>query len=102
VFSSTLPDVVWSNAGLSGRAVEEEIPELLDEPGKDVICFGGGRFARSLARHRLVDEYRLTVHPVALGEGLPLFHGLPEPLRLVLASSTVYTNGSVDQVYTPA
>jgi hypothetical protein len=39
---------------------------------------------------------------LALGEGLPLFHGLPEPLRLVLASSTVYTDGSVSQVYTPA
>jgi dihydrofolate reductase len=61
-----------------------------------------GRFAHWLARHRLIDEYRLTVPPAALGEGLPLFRGLPEPLRLVLASSTVYTDGSVDQVYTPA
>jgi dihydrofolate reductase len=102
VFSSTLPDVKWSNARLSRRAVEDPVPDLLDEQGKDVICFGGARFAHSLARHRLIDEYRLTVHPVALGEGLPLFHGLPEPLRLVLASSTVYTDGSVSQVYTPA
>ena len=53
-------------------------------------------------RHGLIDEYRLIVHPVALGQGLPLLHGLPEPLRLDLASSTVYTDGSVNQVYTPA
>ena len=39
-------------------------------------------FARSLAAHGLIDEYRINVQPVALGDGLPLLHGLPEPLRL--------------------
>ena len=63
--------------------------------------FGGARIAHSLMRHRLIDEYRLTIHPVALGEGLPLMHGLPEPQRLELVSSTVYTDGSVAQVYRP-
>ena len=47
----------------------------------------------------MVNEYRLTVHPVALGEGLPLMHGLPEPQRLELVSSTVYADGCVMQVF---
>jgi dihydrofolate reductase len=58
--------------------------------------------AHALARHRLIDEYRLTIHPVALGDGLPLWHGLAEPQRLRLISSTVYADGSVPQQYTPA
>ena len=63
-------------------AIEDEIPALKREPGKDIVCFGGASFARALAAARLIDEYRLTVHPVVLGEGVPLLHGLPEPQRL--------------------
>ena len=102
VFSTTLPAVEWSNARLSRSAIEYEIPALKQEPGDDIICFGGARFAHALARERLIDEYRLTVHPVALGQGLPLLHGLPEPQRLDFVSSTAYADGSVTHEYTPA
>jgi dihydrofolate reductase len=101
VFSSTLPAVEWNNAHLSRDAVEDEIPRLKAEPGRDIIAFGGARFAHSLARHRLIDEYRLTVQPVVLGDGLPLLHGLPEPQRLNLVSTTTYADGSVTHEYTP-
>jgi dihydrofolate reductase len=73
VFSQSLSEVTWSNARLSRAPIEDEI-----------------------------DEYRLTVHPVALGDGLPLMHGLPEPLRLEMISSTAYADGCVTQVFTPA
>jgi dihydrofolate reductase len=101
VFSQTLEDVEWENARLTRDAVEDAIPKLKADGGdKDIICFGGARFAHSLARHRLIDEYRLTIQPVALGDGLPLLHGLPEAQRLVLQSSSVYPDGAVTQVYT--
>jgi dihydrofolate reductase len=74
---------------------------LKAEPGGDIVVFGGGHIAHSLIRHRLVDEYRLTVHPVALGEGISLMHGLPEPQRFALVGATVYTDGSVVQVLRP-
>ena len=99
VFSSTLTEVEWSNARVSDRPVEEEIPELKAEAGKDIVVFGGASFARSLAGHGLIDEYRLIVQPVALGDGIPLLHGLPEPLRLELVSSTVYADGPIAQTY---
>jgi dihydrofolate reductase len=102
VFSQSLSAVEWNNATLSGRPVEEEIPERKAEGGKDMVVFGGARIANSLIRERLVDEYRLTIHPVALGEGLPLMHGLPEPQRFEMVSSTVYADGSVGQVLRPA
>jgi dihydrofolate reductase len=101
VFSQSLPAVEWNNATLSRRPVEEEIPERKAEGGNDMVVFGGARIANSLIRARLVDEYRLTIHPVALGEGLPLMHGIPEPQRFELVSSTVYADGSVAQVLRP-
>jgi dihydrofolate reductase len=70
VYSQSLSEVSWSNARISRAALADEIPELKREPGKDMVVFGGARIANSLMRERLIDEYRLTVHPVALGEGL--------------------------------
>jgi dihydrofolate reductase len=98
VFSQSLDAVDWNNTRVTRRPLAEEIPGLKREDGKDMIAFGGARIANSLIRERLVDEYRLTVHPVALGAGLPLMHGLPEPERFELVSSTAYADGSVVQV----
>jgi dihydrofolate reductase len=101
VFSSTLTKLDWSNARVSGRPVEEEIPELKAEPGKDIVVFGGVSFARSLAAHGLIDEYRINVQPVALGDGLPLLGGLPEPQPLELVASTAWADGPITQTYVP-
>jgi dihydrofolate reductase len=98
VFSQSLSEVTWHDARLSRAPLEVELPALKRGPGKDLVVFGGARIAHSLIRHRLIDEYRLTVHPVALGEGLPLMHGLPEPQRLELISSNAYADGCITQV----
>jgi dihydrofolate reductase len=101
VFSQSLSAVEWNNARVTRRPLEEEVPELKREPGRDIVVFGGARIAHSLIRERLVDECRLTVHPVALGDGLSLMHGLPEPQRFELVSSTAYADGCVAQVLRP-
>lgn len=101
VFSQSLPAVEWSNASLTRRPLAEEIPERKAEAGKDIVVFGGVRIAHSLIRERLVDEYRLTIHPVALGDGLPLMHGIPEPQRFETVSSTAYADGTLSQVMRP-
>lgn len=101
VFSSTLSEVEWSNARLCDRPIAQEIPALKREPGKDLVVFGGATFARALAAEGLIDEYRLVVQPVALGDGLPLLPGLAEPFRLELVSSTAYADGLTVQTYIP-
>jgi dihydrofolate reductase len=102
VFSQSLSEVDWSNTRISRRPIAEEIPELKAEGGKDMVFFGGARLGQSLVRERLVDELRLTVHPVALGEGLPLLAGLPEPQRFEPVSATTYADGSISQVLRPS
>jgi dihydrofolate reductase len=99
VFSQGLDEVTWNNARLAQAPLEEEVRALKREPGKDIVVFGGGRIAHSVMALGLVDEYRLTIQPVALGDGMPLMHGLPEPRRLELISSTAYADGCVAQVY---
>src|SRR5215472_15100679 len=43
------------------------------EPGRDIYVTGGAQFARSLSQRGLIEEYNLTLHPLLLGSGMPLF-----------------------------
>jgi dihydrofolate reductase len=74
---------------------------LKQKSGKDILAHGGAGFAQSLARLGLIDEYRLLVHPVALGWGLPLFAELPAPMDLKLISTSIFRSGVAAQVYRP-
>jgi len=76
VFSKTLTKADWPQSTIASGDLAEEINALKCEPGKDLIAWGGAAFAQSLSRLRLVDDYRLVLQPVTLGEGLPLFAGL--------------------------
>jgi dihydrofolate reductase len=99
VFSSSRSNATWNNTRITATPVQVEMPALKREPGNDIVVFGGVSFARSLAALRLIDEYRITVQPFALGDGLPLLHGLPEPIELDLISSTTYADGPITHVY---
>jgi dihydrofolate reductase len=95
VFTSAPLEFEWANARRSAAPLGEEIAALRAEADGAVVCFGGGQLAHSLVRERLVDEYRLTVHPVALGDGLPLWHGLPELQRFRVVGATTWADGAV-------
>jgi dihydrofolate reductase len=95
----------WTAPIVASGDLADEIARLKGEdgtPGKDIMAHGGASFAQSLARSNLIDEYRLVVHPVAIGKGLPLFGGLTAPLEMKLVSATVFATGVVAQVYRPA
>ena len=102
VFSKTLTKADWARSTIASGDLTDEITALKREPGKDMIAWGGAAFAQSLSRLRLVDEYRLVVQPVALGDGLPLFAGLTAPFVLDLVEARAYADGAVLHVYRPA
>ena len=58
------------------------------------MAHGGAAFVQALSRHGLIDEYRLVILPVALGNGLPLFKDLAKPLRLDLAEARSFPDGT--------
>jgi dihydrofolate reductase len=102
--SSTRPASAesWNEATVVTGHLADEIAGLKQQAGKDILAHGGAGFAQALVSLGLIDEYRLIVHPVALGRGLPLFSRLSKPLDLELVSSTAFNSGSVAQVYSPA
>jgi dihydrofolate reductase len=102
VFSKTLDSAEWSGSRVARGDLDEEVSALRREPGGDIIAWGGASFVQALSRAALVDEYRLVVNPVALGDGLPLFKDLPAPIGLQLVEATSYASGAVLHVYRPA
>ena len=72
---------------------------LLSGPGKDLWLCGGGKVAAFLASLGLIDELRLKVNPVVLGDGIPLFEGLSAPISARLEDVKAYKNGVVLQSY---
>jgi len=72
VFSTTL-SAVEGNARLASGGLAEEIGRLRAEPGEGDIWIGGATLAAEAAASGLIDEYRLRVHPVLVGGGIPFF-----------------------------
>ena len=79
-----------------------ELARQKAQPGKDLIAYGGASFVRDLIRHDLIDEYRLVIHPVALGKGLGIFDGLEKPLALKLVSSSAFPGGTTARIFARA
>ncbi len=92
----------WTDATVASGDLAEEIARLKQQPGKDILAHGGARFAQSLVKLGVIDEYRLLVHPVALGSGLFLFSTLAKTIHFTLLSMTAFSAGAVAHVYRPA
>jgi dihydrofolate reductase len=99
VFSKTLEAATWTDSRIARGDLRDEIASLKRQPGKPILAHGGARFAQSLSKLDLIDEYCLVTHPVALGGGLPLFKDLPGTLNLELQNTTSFPSGVVAHVY---
>jgi dihydrofolate reductase len=88
VVSSTLQTVEWNNSHLLSGGVIDAVTALKRRPGRDLLVVGSATLVRALARYLLVDLYRFTVYPVALGSGKRLFDGQRIELDLVGHRST--------------
>jgi len=102
VFSKTLERADWSDSRVAHGDLAEEISALRREPGGEIIAWGGASFVQALSRLGLVDEYRLVINPIALGNGLPLFKDLADPIELQLIDARTFANGAALHVYQPA
>ena len=93
VYSRTLERADW-NATVVGEVDPDEVRRLRAQSGGD-LALGGADLIAEFARHDLIDEYRIYVHPVLLGAGRPLFpaDGDRRPLRLT--GSRAFGNGVV-------
>jgi dihydrofolate reductase len=77
----------------------EEINTLKNTPGKDIWLYGGASLITTFIKLGLVDEFRLSVHPVVLGEGKPLFMDIQERVNLKLVNTKTFSSGVVQLIY---
>jgi dihydrofolate reductase len=99
VFSKTLPVGERDGVRFVKDSPERLVQELRKKPGKDIWHMGGGELAREFLRMDLVDEIRLGIVPVLLGEGIPLFpSGFPQR-EFLLTECKSYSKGMVSLVY---
>ncbi|MCK8485769.1 dihydrofolate reductase family protein [Paenibacillus sp. MBLB2552] len=99
VFSTTLEKVDWNNSRLVNKDIEKEIRRLKQQPGKDMVILGSPRLAHHFMQLDLIDEYKITVSPVLIGKGLPLFQGLKEKINLKLIENKTFDSGAIGLMY---
>ena len=102
VASRTLTSLEWENSTLLEGDVADAVRELKASDGGDINVVGSGDLAQTLMRHDLVDEYRLTIHPVIIGTGKRLFADGAVPTALEPVSVSTTKSGTVVGVYRPA
>lgn len=101
VFSRTLASADWVNSRLVGTDAAEEVARLKGEPGGDILVFGSADLCASLMQAGLIDEYRLGVNPIVLGEGKPLFKPGTGPAKMRLLEARPLQTGCILCFYAP-
>ena len=79
--------------------IAQEVAAIKQQPGKNIWLYGGSELITSFMQLGLIDEYRLSVHPVILGSGKPLFANLEDRLTLKLIDTRKFASGVVQLIY---
>ena len=98
VFSHTLKNVEWESAKLASRHIEEEVLELRQQSGKDILV-GSRSLIIQLMNLNLIDEFQLCIHPVVEGNGLPLFENISDRTIFKLVKTKTFNGGAVILYY---
>jgi dihydrofolate reductase len=101
VVSSTLSDPEWNNSHVLGDDLTAEVNRLKGEIDGDILVNGSVQLVGALADAGLVDEYRLMVFPVVLGQGKKLFGDTGPKAPMNLTQSETVGDGVQILVYMP-
>jgi|SRR5215212_6610936 dihydrofolate reductase len=97
VVSSTLDKPEWTNTTVL-RSLDDA-KQAKDEVDGDLVVHGSAQLVQGLLEQDLVDELRLMVFPVVLGEGKRLFGATSDKKRLQLADSKIVGDGVAILIY---
>lgn len=101
VFSKTLKSIDWENTTLDNGDLIASINKLKDQPGGDIIAYGGSLFVSSLIKNGLIDEYNLFINPAAIANGKTIFNSIEQKLELELIEAIPFDCGIIAQCYKP-
>jgi dihydrofolate reductase len=102
VVSRTLTDPEWTNTTVLDGDLTESAAMLKERHDGDIVVHGSVSVAQALIENNLVDELRLMVFPVILGQGKRLFGETSDKKALRLAESTTVGDSVTILIYRPA
>ena len=95
ILSRTMKGTNLPNTKIISENIANEIIQLKQAPGQDILIFGSPSASHSLMAESLIDDYWLFVNPILLGEGMPLFKGIKNRTRLKLVETIPFSSGVV-------
>lgn len=87
------------NATFLCHDIINKVSDIKKEGGKDIWLYGGASLIKTFINLGLIDQYRISVHPIALGGGKPLFENLENRVKLKLVKTKVFHSGVVQLIY---
>ncbi|HEX7904553.1 MAG TPA: dihydrofolate reductase family protein [Chitinophagaceae bacterium] len=100
VLSKTLKEEKLVNTFIISDNVTDQVKQLKQGAGKDIVMFGSPSAAHTLMAENLIDVYWLFVNPILVGEGIPLFKKINHKTNLNLLSTATFPSGVVCLHYT--
>lgn len=79
------PLVTFTNQDISSFA-----KEMKEKPGKNIWVIGGSRLLHSFVNENLIDEWVISIAPVLIGKGIPLFREFDFEIRFKLKAVRSY------------
>ena len=98
VLSTTPKTTNWENTEFIESL--EDISKIKNSMGADIQVWGSSKLVQLLFKHDLVDELRLKIYPLMLGEGKKLFDNGAFPAEFTLTESKTTTKGIILANYT--
>lgn len=99
IISSKPVEIKTDSTYQLSESLDQIVKDLLNEEGKDIWVVGGGVLISSLLNMGLIDEMLITITPVILGEGIPLFPYNPKETKFELIKTEAFNTGFVNLVY---
>jgi dihydrofolate reductase len=102
VFSTALEHADWSDTTVIGGDAVERIDEVKASPGGELLVLGSAHLTASFAAAGALDELRIMVCPIVLGQGRSLFEHLKNRVALQLVDVRRFDSGNVVLSYRPS
>ena len=100
VLSKTMKGAELPDTTIISENLSDIIHEIKQQGEKEILLFGSPTATHSLMQLNLIDGYWLFVNPIILGQGIPLFAGIHDKVKLNLVSVHPFTCGVTELNYT--
>ena len=95
VFSKSPGKAEWQNTRVFNEISFEDITTLKNQPGKDLLILGSSELISIFIEMKLIDEFRIMINPVVIGQGNRLFTNIHHIPELRLSKTRIFKSGNV-------